>query len=81
MNISNYCAPFCRCDAVYTYHSMLVKHLTNGLVLIVKKADSSLHFSFPGCKIVGMNGSYVDDLLRAAHRKFCAYYYHTHRPF
>ena len=51
------------CDVGDLCHRTLEKHLTKNLGLIVTKTDPSLYFSFRSVKLVGINGSYVDDLL------------------
>ena len=44
--------------------------LTEGIHLIPTKSDPSLPFSFSDEGLIGINGSYLDDLIRAGARKF-----------
>ena len=52
-------------DAGDLWHLTLHKHLIKDLGLVPTKADPSLHLSFRQGALTGINGSYVDDLLRA----------------
>ena len=69
------------CDAGDLWHQSLNQHLTEELHLQPTKADPSLYFSFRGNKLVGINGSYVDDLLRSGDSEFKNWCKRTHEKF
>ena len=52
-------------DAGDFWHMTLNKYLINELCLMPNKNYPSLYFSFRRRELIGINGSYVDDLLRA----------------
>ena len=68
-------------DARELWHRSLEKHLTKDLGLRATRTDPSLYFPFRSGKLVGINGSYVDDLLRKGDQKFLELCSHTHRRF
>jgi len=68
-------------DAGDLWHMSLHKHLTNDLHLVPTKTDQSLYFSFRRGELIGINGSYVDDLLRAGTEEFKNDCQITHRFF
>ena len=53
------------CDAGDLWHQTLRKDLTDELELEPTKVDPSHYFSFRLGELIGINGTYVDDLLRA----------------
>ena len=53
------------CDAGNLWQKSLNDHRTRELNLTPTKCDSSLYFSFRLRELIGINGSYVDDLLLA----------------
>ena len=57
-------------DAGDLWHKTLHSHLTEDLQLTPTKADPSLYFAYANRELVGLSGSYVDDLLRAGTREF-----------
>ena len=57
-------------DAGDLWHKTLRQHLTTDIDLEPTKAGPSLYFSFRKGEIVGINGSYVDDLLREGDFEF-----------
>ena len=59
----------------------LHEHLTNKLELVPIKSDPSLYFSFLRGELVGINGSNVDDLLRAGIEEFRSVSQKTHQHF
>ena len=58
------------CDSVELWLRTLENHLMNDLGVIATKADTSPYFSFRSGKLVDLNGSFVEDLLRADDREF-----------
>ena len=58
------------CDAGDLWHLTLRKHLVDEVRLIPTKSDPSLSFFFSNGELTGINGSYVDDLLRAGNKNF-----------
>ena len=69
------------CDAGDLWHQTLRKHLTDELELEPTKVDPSLYFSFRLGELVGINGTYVDDLLRAGDNGFHKKCAQTHERF
>ena len=69
------------CDAGDLWHESLNRHLREDLNLQPTKADPSLYFSFRDDKLVGIHGSYVDDLLRSGDSEFKEFCEATHRRF
>ena len=68
-------------DAGDLLHKTLHKHLTEDIGLEATKADPSLYFSFREGKLIGINGSNVDDLLRAGGNDFRNICNKTHERF
>ena len=68
-------------DAGDLWHKTLHRHLVDELGLVPSKADPSLYFAFTDGTLSGINGSYVDDLLRAGTESFQEACKHTHRRF
>ena len=68
-------------DAGDLWHKTLHRHLVDELGLVPSKADPSLYFSFTNGVLSGINGSYVDDLLRAGTPDFRESCSQTHRRF
>ena len=58
------------CHAVYLLHQSLNKHLTEELGLEPTKVNPSLYFSFHLGELVGIYGTYFEDLLRAGDEEF-----------
>ena len=62
-------------DAGDLWHQTLNAHLVNELQFTPTKADPSLYLAHDNDTLIGLNGSYVDDLLRAGtptFRKTCS---------
>ena len=57
-------------DAADFWHLTLHKQLVSELCFEPTQADRSLHFSFRRGGLLGINGSYVDGLLRAGTPQF-----------
>ena len=68
-------------DADDLWHRTLHRHLVEELELVSSKADPSLYFSFTAGELSGINGYYVDDLLRAGTPEFQERCTQTHRRF
>lgn len=58
------------CDAGDLWHQTLNKHLINDLHLEPTRCDPSLYFSIRQGELIGINGTYVNGLLRAGTREF-----------
>ena len=69
------------CDAGDLWHQTLHRHLVEDLQLESTKVDSSLYFCFRFGELAGINGTYVDDLLRAGDHEFRKKCTKTHKVF
>ena len=69
------------CGAGDLWHESLNRHLTKDLHLQSPKVDPQLYFSFRNGKLVGIHGSYVDNLLRAGDKEFRQSSQLTHKRF
>ena len=68
-------------DAGDLWHKTLHTHLVDDLHLIPTKTDPSLYFAHANGEIIGLSGSYVDDLLRAGTPEFRTSSSRTHVRF
>ena len=68
-------------DAGDLWHQTLHAHLVNDLGLVPTTVDPSLYFARANGELVGLNGSYVDDLLRAGTTSFRTTCAKTHERF
>lgn len=65
-------------DAGDLWHKTFDKHLVKEINLKPTVTDPSLYFSFSDENLIGINGSYVDDLLRAGRSEFKSLCNRTH---
>ena len=69
------------CDAGDLWFQSLHNHLLSDLHLEPTKCDPSLYLSIRKGELIGINGSYVDNLLRTGTRDFRSEWELTHRKF
>ena len=69
------------CDAGDLRHQTMHKHLVEYLELVPTKVDPSLYFSFRLVELVGINGTYVSNLLRTGDNEFSKRCDKTHQTF
>ena len=69
----------CRADDLW--HESQNQHITQHLHLVPTKTDTSLYFSFRENILVGIHGSYVDDLLHSGDDEFRPWSDKTHEKF
>ena len=68
-------------DADDLWHMTVDKHLAGEFLLVSTKTDPPLYFSFHCSEFIGIDGLYVDDLLRAGTVEFREISQKTHRCF